>query len=73
MVTHRNMLELYCRVKRTYIVFRKEGRSFVDLAKWIEKNNYLIKENEPGREIYLPLSTKQDAQLMEIQIPIINT
>lgn len=44
----------------------------VDLAKWIEKNNYRIKENEPGREIYLPLSTKQNAQLMEIQIPIIN-
>ncbi|MFE4569707.1 MerR family transcriptional regulator [Paenibacillus chitinolyticus] len=44
----------------------------VDLAKWIEKNNYGIKENEPGREIYLPLSTKQDAQLMEIQIPIVH-
>lgn len=42
----------------------------VDLAKWIEENNYLIKENEPGREIYLPLSTKQNEQLMEIQIPI---
>lgn len=44
----------------------------VDLAEWIEKNNYVIKENEPGREIYLPLSAKQDAQLMEIQIPIIH-
>ncbi len=44
----------------------------VDLAKWIVKNNYQIKENEPGREIYLPLSTSQGAQLMEIQIPIIN-
>ncbi len=44
----------------------------VDLAKWIEKNNYQIKENEPGREIYLPLSTSQGAQLMEIQIPIID-
>ncbi|MEK5430847.1 MerR family transcriptional regulator [Lysinibacillus sp. FSL R7-0073] len=43
----------------------------VDLAKWIVKNNYQIKENEPGREIYLPLSTSQGAQLMEIQIPII--
>lgn len=44
----------------------------VDLAKWIEKNNYQIKENEPGREIYLPLSSDQDqdAQFMEIQIPI---
>ncbi|WP_025115063.1 MerR family transcriptional regulator [Lysinibacillus fusiformis] len=44
----------------------------VDLAKWIEKNNHQIKENEPGREIYLPLSTSQGAQLMEIQIPIID-
>lgn len=44
----------------------------VHLAKWIEKNNYQIKENEFGREIYLPLSPEQDAQFMEIQIPIIN-
>jgi DNA-binding transcriptional MerR regulator len=46
------------------------GTACVDLAKWIQKNNYQIKENEPGREIYLPLSSTQDAQLMEIQIPI---
>lgn len=44
----------------------------VDLANWIVKNNYQIKENEPGREIYLPLSTTQNVQLMEIQIPITN-
>ncbi|MNR58328.1 hypothetical protein D3C85_1793020 [compost metagenome] len=44
----------------------------VHLARWIEKNNYQIKENESGREIYLPLSPKQDAQFIEIQIPIIN-
>ncbi|SEF72795.1 MerR family transcriptional regulator [Paenibacillus sp. UNC499MF] len=44
----------------------------VDLANWIEKNNYMIKENEPGREIYLPRSTKQRAQVMELQIPIVN-
>lgn len=44
----------------------------VDLAKWIVENNYQIKENEPGREIYLPLSPTQNVQLMEIQIPIIN-
>lgn len=46
------------------------GTACVDLAKWIQKNNYQIKENEPGREIYLPLTSTQDAQLMEIQIPI---
>ncbi|WP_340397043.1 helix-turn-helix domain-containing protein [Paenibacillus sp. FSL E2-0202] len=44
----------------------------VHLAKWIEKNNYQIKENEPGRELYLPLSPERDAQFIEIQIPIIN-
>lgn len=44
----------------------------VYLATWIEKNNYQIKENEYSREIYLPLSPEQDAQFMEIQIPIIN-
>lgn len=58
------------------MVFRSDSTfactACVDLAKWIEKNNYQIKENEPGREIYLPLSTKQVAQLIEIQIPIIN-
>jgi DNA-binding transcriptional MerR regulator len=42
----------------------------VYLARWIEKNNYQIKENEPGRELYLPLSPEQDAQYIEIQIPI---
>ncbi|MFC4302930.1 MerR family transcriptional regulator [Cohnella boryungensis] len=42
----------------------------VYLAKWIEKNNYQIKENELGREIYLPLSPEQDEQFVEIQIPI---
>ncbi|WP_458461763.1 MerR family transcriptional regulator [Paenibacillus sp.] len=44
----------------------------VHLARWIEKNNYQIKENEPGRELYLPLSQEQDAQFIEIQIPILN-
>lgn len=44
----------------------------VHLAKWIEKNNYQIKENEPGRELYLPLSPERDAQFIEIQIPILN-
>jgi len=45
----------------------------VDLANWIVENNYHVKENESGREIYLPLSTTQNVQLMEIQIPIINS
>lgn len=44
----------------------------VHLAKWIEKNNYQIKENEFGRELYLPLSPEQGAQFIEIQIPIRN-
>lgn len=42
----------------------------VDLATWIEKNGYQIKEDQPGREIYLPLPTEKDIQLIEIQIPI---
>lgn len=42
----------------------------VYLARWIENNNYQIKEHEPGRELYLPLSREQDAQYIEIQIPI---
>ncbi|WP_458127249.1 MerR family transcriptional regulator [Paenibacillus sp. Z3-2] len=33
---------------------------------------YQIKENEAGRELYLPLSQEQDAQFIEIQIPILN-
>lgn len=41
------------------------------LAQWIEKSNYKIKENESSREIYLPLSPDQNAQFVEIQIPII--
>jgi len=48
------------------------GTACVYLASWIEKNNYQIKENEYSREIYLPLSPEQDAQFIEIQIPIIN-
>lgn len=57
------------------VAFRSDSNfastACVDLAKWIVKNNYQIKENEPGREIYLPLSATQEVQLMEIQIPII--
>ncbi|WP_339267357.1 helix-turn-helix domain-containing protein [Paenibacillus sp. FSL R5-0470] len=49
-----------------------ECAACVHLAKWIEKNNYQIKENESGRELYLPLSPERDAQFIEIQIPIIN-
>lgn len=41
-----------------------------DLAKWIDRNGYSMKENEPGREIYFPFSNKQESQLREIQIPI---
>ncbi|KOR89380.1 MerR family transcriptional regulator [Paenibacillus solani] len=49
-----------------------DGAACVHLATWIEKNNYQIKENESGRELYLPLSPDQDAQFIEIQIPIIH-
>jgi DNA-binding transcriptional MerR regulator len=44
----------------------------VHLARWIEKNNYQIKETESGRELYFPLSEEQEAQFIEIQIPIRN-
>lgn len=47
-----------------------DGAACVQLAKWIEKNNYQIKENESGRELYLSLSPEQDAQYIEVQIPI---
>ena len=43
----------------------------VDLANWIVKNNYRSRKTN-RREIYLPLSTTQNVQLMEIQIPITN-
>ncbi|PWW34330.1 MULTISPECIES: MerR family transcriptional regulator [Paenibacillus] len=49
-----------------------DGAACVHLAKWIEKNNYQIKEDESGRELYLPLSPEQEAQFIEIQIPIRN-
>lgn len=42
----------------------------VDLASWFEKNGYRIKEEQPGREVYLPLSKDCDGTLIEIQIPI---
>lgn len=44
----------------------------VHLARWIEKSNYQIKENESGRELYFPLSPERDTQFVEIQIPILN-
>ena len=42
----------------------------IDLATWIEKNGYRVKEDQPGREIYFPLSENQRDRLIEIQIPI---
>lgn len=42
----------------------------IDLATWIEENGYRVKEDQPGREIYLPLSGEQGDRLIEIQIPI---
>ncbi|MFO1446147.1 MerR family transcriptional regulator [Bacillus sp. Bva_UNVM-123] len=42
----------------------------IDLATWIEKNGYRIKADQPGREVYLPLSEEQEGSVIEIQIPI---
>jgi len=42
----------------------------IDLATWIEHNGYRIRSDQPGREIYLPLSGELDTCLIEIQIPI---
>ncbi|MFT9846950.1 MerR family transcriptional regulator [Aneurinibacillus sp. REN35] len=42
----------------------------VDLAAWIERNNYCIRSDQPGREIYVPLSGEPGTRLIEIQIPI---
>jgi len=42
----------------------------MDLATWIEKNGYRVKEDQPGREIYLPMSEHEEDRLIEIQIPI---
>lgn len=44
----------------------------VDLATWIENNGYRVKEDQPGREIYYPLSENEEGRLIEIQIPIKN-
>ncbi len=49
-----------------------DGAACVHLAKWIENSSYEIKENEYGRELYLPLSPEEEAQFIEIQIPIGN-
>ncbi|WP_375567092.1 MerR family transcriptional regulator [Bacillus pumilus] len=42
----------------------------IDLATWIENNGYRVKEDQPGREIYYPLSENEEGRLIEIQIPI---
>jgi len=44
----------------------------VDLATWIEHNGYRVKDDQPGREIYYPLSENEEGRLIEIQIPIKN-
>ncbi|MDR4252013.1 MULTISPECIES: MerR family transcriptional regulator [Bacillus] len=44
----------------------------IDLATWIENNGYRVKEDQPGREIYYPLSKNEEGRLIEIQIPIID-
>ncbi|KZE72386.1 transcriptional regulator [Paenibacillus elgii] len=42
----------------------------LDLAAWIERNGYRIRSDQPGREIYVPLSGEPGICLIEIQIPI---
>ncbi|MBB4824956.1 DNA-binding transcriptional MerR regulator [Sporosarcina luteola] len=42
----------------------------IDLATWIERNGYRVKEDQPGREIYFPLTENHEDRLIEIQIPI---
>ncbi|MFD2115202.1 MerR family transcriptional regulator [Paenibacillus yanchengensis] len=42
----------------------------VDLATWIEKNGYRVKQDQPGREIYYPFAKNEEDRLIEIQIPI---
>ncbi|WP_409179183.1 MerR family transcriptional regulator [Brevibacillus fortis] len=42
----------------------------LDLATWIEQHGYCIRSEQPGREIYVPLSEEPGVELIEIQIPI---
>ncbi|BAH41293.1 hypothetical protein BBR47_03160 [Brevibacillus brevis NBRC 100599] len=41
----------------------------IDLAKWIERNQYRIKKDQPGRENYLQSPHGGDTYV-EVQIPI---
>lgn len=41
-----------------------------DLALWIERHGYHIRGDQPGREIYVPLTDEPGVCLIEIQIPI---
>lgn len=42
----------------------------IDLARWIECNQFRIKRDQPGREIYLPTSEQSGDTYVEVQIPI---
>lgn len=42
----------------------------LDLATWIEQHGYCVRDEQPGREIYVPLSEEPGVELIEIQIPI---
>ncbi|MFS0920244.1 MerR family transcriptional regulator [Brevibacillus sp. 179-C 1.1 NHS] len=42
----------------------------IDLAKWIERNQYRIKKDQPGREIYLQSPQHGGDTYVEVQIPI---
>ncbi|WP_188069869.1 MerR family transcriptional regulator [Brevibacillus brevis] len=43
----------------------------LDLATWIEQHGYCIRDEQPGREFYVPLSEEPGVELIEIQIPIV--
>ncbi|MFS0557692.1 MerR family transcriptional regulator [Brevibacillus sp. 179-C9.3 HS] len=42
----------------------------MDLGKWIERNQYRIKKDQPGREIYLQSPQHGGDTYVEVQIPI---
>jgi len=69
-------LELRCMPAETMatLLFRSDSSfsktACADLASWIERHGYHIREDQPGREIYVPLSDEPGTCLVEIQIPI---
>lgn len=42
----------------------------IDLAKWLERNHYQIKKDQPGREVYVQSPEHTGDTFVEVQIPI---